>query len=297
MDESLERFGRHAEFIPSNEQQKLLHAKVLLAGCGAGSPLAANLVRLGIATGNNGEIVLADPDTVDIGNLNRQDYSEDDIGQNKAAALSARIKHINSTVNTKVITEGVTFENVGDLTSHADVIVDMIDIAAPEVMLRLHREAEAAKKPVVTGLDVGEGVITYVFDYRNKENMTIQGFLGLPDAISDEELKQIPSLALAAQLVVGPVKEQFATAQEAIKYYESFFDENNAELLAKLPKEMHQVLEKLLTGKLDFIPQINSAAAQLGVLQSVIVKELLLGNAVKIAPQAISLNLLDLVKL
>ncbi len=288
------RYSRHSEFIDPEEQVKLGRAKVLIAGCGAGSPLAPNLARLGIGT--EGVITLADPDTVDVNNLNRQFYTEDDIGTNKAEALSKNIHAINHQVQTRVVSEGITGQNVNELVNDSDIIVDMVDVAVPEIAFKLHEEARHQCKPVVTGLDIGEGIIVYVFDYRNPQSMPLNRFFGLPDNVLPEDVKNLPPLALAAQQVMGATDRQFPNLGEAGDYYRNLLSTNAEGVFKHLPPEMHRAAQKLLTGELGFLPQINSAAALLGVTQSVIVKELILGHDVKSVPDAVKINLLEAVR-
>src|SRR4051812_22610282 len=89
------RFSRHEEFVSATEQDKLATARILLAGCGAGSTLAPNLARIGYATRVPGTLIFADPDVVDITNLNRQFFAESAVGSNKAQSLQEEVLRIN----------------------------------------------------------------------------------------------------------------------------------------------------------------------------------------------------------
>lgn len=299
-DEIESRYNRHAAFLSSeqeeaNEKQEKLHsARVALLGCGAGSSLAPHLARMGVST--KGEMVLADPDTVDVTNLNRQDYHESQLGTNKAVALQERVKEINSSVKTNVLTEGVTLENLSALVRNSDVIVDMIDVSVPEIMFALHDEAKEQKKPVITGLDVGEGIISYVFDYRNEESMSMKEFIGMPETASIEDIKQIPSFSLASQFIIGSTDKVFENQEEAIEYYNNFFETQGEKLMDSLPPEAHDVMPRIVTGELDHIPQSNAAATLLGATHAQLVKEIILDNPVRTAPDSIRMNILESIR-
>ncbi len=61
-----------------------------IAGCGGlGSNAAVALTRAGV-----GRLILADLDIVELSNLNRQYFFQDDVGQFKAEALAEHLKAI-----------------------------------------------------------------------------------------------------------------------------------------------------------------------------------------------------------
>jgi molybdopterin/thiamine biosynthesis adenylyltransferase len=82
--EELERYGRHLVMpeISLVGQQQLKRARVLCVGAGGlGSPLALYLAAAGIGT-----LGLADYDTVDLSNIQRQIlYGSADVGRAKLA--------------------------------------------------------------------------------------------------------------------------------------------------------------------------------------------------------------------
>ena len=82
-------------------QKKILNAKVLIFGIGGlGCPLLTYLAASGVGT-----IGIADPDKVEISNLNRQTlFSTNDIGKYKVDQAKFSIYRINSIVLTKGFT-------------------------------------------------------------------------------------------------------------------------------------------------------------------------------------------------
>lgn len=84
--------------------EKLETATVMIVGLGAvGSVVAAYLAKSSI-----GHLVLVDNDNVDLSNLHRQYYFEDDIGLKKAHVLKDELKDINPSINVSIISKFLT---------------------------------------------------------------------------------------------------------------------------------------------------------------------------------------------
>ncbi|WP_299062793.1 HesA/MoeB/ThiF family protein [uncultured Polaribacter sp.] len=127
-------------------QEKLQNAAVLVVGCGGlGSPIAVYLASSGI-----GKIHLVDFDTVDISNLHRQVfYGLDDVGQPKAAVLSAFIKKRAPFTEVSFTNKPITKENVFELISEFDIIVDGTDSLPTKYLL--NDACVLKNKPLVYG--------------------------------------------------------------------------------------------------------------------------------------------------
>lgn len=105
-------------------QQRLLQSSVFVLGCGAlGSVVSSYLAGAGI-----GRIVIADYDTIDISNLQRQiQYREHDAGKPKATILAERLRAINSDIEIETVETLITPARAGDLFADNDFIVDASD--------------------------------------------------------------------------------------------------------------------------------------------------------------------------
>lgn len=105
-------------------QQKLQDAKIVIIGCGGlGSVAAIYLAASGI-----GNILLIDFDVVDESNLHRQVfYKLEDIGKSKAEVLSKYIKSISPFVTVTFYNKAVSKENVVDLISSSEIVLDCTD--------------------------------------------------------------------------------------------------------------------------------------------------------------------------
>ena len=100
-------------------------------GCGAlGSLCAMYLAASGV-----GNINIADFDTVDLSNLQRQlFFTEADLGKTKALVLRDRMLALNSGVSVNVTQEMVRPANAGDFLAGCDVVVDGSDNPATKLM-------------------------------------------------------------------------------------------------------------------------------------------------------------------
>lgn len=114
--------------------EKIKGAVVGIAGLGGlGSAIAVALARIGV-----GKLILADFDVVEPSNLNRQQYFIDQLGMTKAEALEANLKRINPYVTYETHCTKVTPDNVADLFTEVDVMVEAFDRPDQKAMLLQH---------------------------------------------------------------------------------------------------------------------------------------------------------------
>lgn len=103
---------------------RLKKGKVLVIGCGAlGSLCAMYLAASGVGT-----VGIADFDTIDISNLQRQlFFSESDLGKSKTEILRDRLTSINSDIKVNVYDELINHTKALQYFSEYDFIVDGSD--------------------------------------------------------------------------------------------------------------------------------------------------------------------------
>ncbi|PEB52030.1 thiamine biosynthesis protein MoeB [Bacillus pseudomycoides] len=122
------RYSRQELFSPIGEkgQQKISEKHVLIIGAGAlGSANAEMLVRAGV-----GHVTIVDRDYIDWSNLQRQQlYCEEDVKNNlpKAVAAKRRLQAINSNVTIEAFVQDVTAEELEQLVTNVDVMIDATD--------------------------------------------------------------------------------------------------------------------------------------------------------------------------
>jgi molybdopterin/thiamine biosynthesis adenylyltransferase/rhodanese-related sulfurtransferase len=124
--EQFERYSRHV-LIPEVGEQgqlKLLDSKVLLIGAGGlGSPAGLYLAAAGVGT-----LGIIDADVVDASNLQRQIlHTVERIGTPKVDSAEATIRALNPDVTVVKYATRLTSENVLDVITGYDVIVDGTD--------------------------------------------------------------------------------------------------------------------------------------------------------------------------
>ena len=90
-------------------QKKILNAKVLIIGIGGlGCPLLTYLAASGVGT-----IGIADPDKVEISNLNRQTlFTTSDIGKYKVDQAKYCVNRINNKIKIKIFKKRITSKNI-----------------------------------------------------------------------------------------------------------------------------------------------------------------------------------------
>lgn len=120
------RYSRHIllKGVGGVGQEKLLNSKVLVIGAGGlGSPIALYLAAAGVGT-----IGIVDMDRVELSNLQRQIiHHTSDLDRLKVESAADSIVSMNPDVTVHAISERVTKDNVVDLISDYDFILEGTD--------------------------------------------------------------------------------------------------------------------------------------------------------------------------
>jgi molybdopterin/thiamine biosynthesis adenylyltransferase/rhodanese-related sulfurtransferase len=120
------RYHRHLLLPEVGEagQHKLLESKVLLIGAGGlGSPAALYLAAAGVGT-----IGIVDMDVVDASNLQRQVvHTLERVGQPKVESAAETIRGLNPDVKVETYNTRLGADNILDIISRYDVVVDGAD--------------------------------------------------------------------------------------------------------------------------------------------------------------------------
>ena len=165
-DEQLLRYSRQI-MLPQVDvagQQRLLDSRVLIVGMGGlGSPVAMYLAAAGV-----GELVLADFDTVDLSNLQRQIlHGSDDIGRPKVESARDTLQVLNPEVSVSTINERLEGEALAAQLDTVDLVVDATDNFATRFML--NEACVTARKPLVSGAAIRmEGQVSVFHNEREE---------------------------------------------------------------------------------------------------------------------------------
>ena len=162
-DQQLLRYSRHILLpqIGVEGQERLLAARALVVGAGGlGSPAALYLASAGVGT-----IALADGDSVDLTNLQRQIlHRSRSIGRPKVESGRDALAEINPGCTVIPIAQRLTGERLEEEVDAADVVVDCCDNFATRHAV--NRACVKSGKPLVSGAAIRfEGQVS-VFDPR-----------------------------------------------------------------------------------------------------------------------------------
>jgi len=149
-------YNRNRIYISESEQKQMRDFKIVFGGLGLGSVIAECALRVGFEN-----LHLIDGDVVELSNLNRQGYTENDIGKPKAVALYEKLKGINSKANITYSNVFLTSENLAEHLKGADVAVNAIDFTsdAPFIFDDVCAEMNI---PVVHPYNFGYGGLVFV---------------------------------------------------------------------------------------------------------------------------------------
>jgi adenylyltransferase/sulfurtransferase len=163
-DEQLLRYSRHILLtdLGVEGQERLLASTALIIGAGGlGSPAALYLAAAGVGT-----LMLADGDTVDLTNLQRQIlHGTESVGQPKARSGQAALARINPEVRVLPLEQRLQGAQLDALVARSDVVLDCSDNFATRHAV--NRACVAHRKPLVSGAAVRFDGQVSVFDLRD----------------------------------------------------------------------------------------------------------------------------------
>lgn len=125
-------FERTINLIGTDNFNKISNLNILLVGLGGvGSFVFESLIRTGV---NN--LTIVDYDVVTLSNINRQLVANiNTIGRKKIDVATEHAKEINNKINIKALDIKITSENINNLKSDYDFIVDACDSIDAKISL------------------------------------------------------------------------------------------------------------------------------------------------------------------
>ena len=144
-------------------QKKILNAKVLIIGIGGlGCPLLTYLAASGVGT-----IGIADPDKIEISNLNRQTlFTANDIGKFKVDQAKYVINRINNKIRIEVFKKKITLKNIKSAIRDFDIICDGTDNF--ETRYLVNDECKKMKKILISAAISKFDGHLYKFNFKKK---------------------------------------------------------------------------------------------------------------------------------
>ncbi len=160
-DDQLLRYSRHILLpeIGVEGQARISGASVLIVGAGGlGCPVGLYLGAAGV-----GHLLVADGDTVDLTNLQRQiGHASAAIGDNKADSLARSILAINPEIEVQPLREALSGRALREAVVAVDLVVDASDNFATRHAV--NRACVQLNKPLVSGAALGFSGQLAVFD-------------------------------------------------------------------------------------------------------------------------------------
>lgn len=220
-DDQLLRYSRQIMLsqVDIAGQESLLAARVLIIGVGGlGCPAAMYLAASGVGT-----IVLADFDTVEVSNLQRQiAHTEHTLGELKVDSAAQMLRALNSGINIETLDQALVDEALREQVAKADVVLDCSDNFTTR--MAVNKACVDMRTALVSGAAIRlEGQLA-VFDSRSGDSPC---YACLYDIDGDENLTCSESGVLAPLVgVIGSMQ-----ALEAVKLLSDFNSSSSGKLL------------------------------------------------------------------
>ena len=208
-DDLLLRYSRHILLpeIGVAGQVRIAEATVLVVGAGGlGCPVALYLGAAGV-----GRLLLADGDTVDLTNLQRQiGHATASIGVNKAESLARSVRAVNPEIAVQPIAQALSGAVLHEAVAAVDLVVDASDNFATRHAV--NRACVLLGKPLVSGAAIGFSGQLAVFDSRRTNSPCYHCLF--PDHAEEAELRCAEAGVISPLVgVIGAMQ-----ALEALKY-------------------------------------------------------------------------------
>lgn len=168
-DDQLLRYGRQI-MLPQFDidgQQRLLSSHVLIIGLGGlGSPVAMYLAAAGV-----GQLTLADDDTVDLSNLQRQiAHTSADIGHPKVESAAETLRALNPEITVSTLRTRLSGEALNQAVQQADLVIDASDNFATR--FAINQACVGTHTPLVSGAAIRmEGQVSVFLNEELNEDV------------------------------------------------------------------------------------------------------------------------------
>ncbi|MBT9589884.1 MAG: ThiF family adenylyltransferase [Thiobacillus sp.] len=155
-----EAFSRNIGWLTPSEQESLRHKRIAIAGLGGvGGVHLLTLCRLGI-----GKFHLADFDTFDLANFNRQaGATVSTLGQKKLEVMMRQAHDINPELELAGFSDGVGPDNVDAFLEGVDLYIDGLDFFAFKARQMVFAACAAKGIPAITAAPLGMGAAVLNF--------------------------------------------------------------------------------------------------------------------------------------
>lgn len=186
-------YRRNFLYISKSNQEKIKNFRVLIGGCGLGSVIAECALRLGFEN-----LTVIDGDRVELSNLNRQNYTQKDIGRFKVEALKERLLDINPCANIIATPNFLTKENIFEhVVEDYDLAINTIDFTS-DIPFLFDDICCRMNIPVLHPLNLGWGASVIVINQKSRQLRELhQSFDGFELYMAQHIQKELEQKELA----------------------------------------------------------------------------------------------------
>jgi molybdopterin/thiamine biosynthesis adenylyltransferase len=183
-----EAFSRNIGLLTEADQEKLRNSRIAIAGMGGvGGVHLMTLTRLGI-----GRFTIADPDTFDVANFNRQyGASLRTLGRNKAEVMAEEARAINPELDIRVFATAIDATNIDDFFQGVDIFLDGVDFFSIGARRLLFKTACQRGHWALTAGPIGFSAAWLLFD---PQGMPFDDYFDLHDG--QDHVDQLIALAV-----------------------------------------------------------------------------------------------------
>jgi molybdopterin/thiamine biosynthesis adenylyltransferase len=150
------RYSRNRIYLTQEEQETIKDYPILLGGSGIGSIIAECALRLGFEN-----ITIVDGDHVEVSNLNRQNYTEDDVSTDKVSAIKKRLLSINKNATINIHNCFLTEDNVEEFIEGHKIAINALDFTS-DIPLLFDEICQKKNIPVLHPYNLGWGGLVTV---------------------------------------------------------------------------------------------------------------------------------------
>jgi len=190
------RTARNRNLIPAEEQRIFYRSTIALGGLSVGNSIALAIVL----TGGGKRFRLADPDTLELTNLNRIRAGITDLTEPKVYMTARQLYELDPYAELTLYPEGITEENIEAFCAGADIIIDEIDNLRIKILLR--DQAKQHKIPVVMATDNGDSGL---LDIERHDQEDVPYFHG---RINQQDIDEMLSGKLPLPLIGKKIGEK-----------------------------------------------------------------------------------------
>ena len=242
--------NRNQDLITASEQIKLYNYKVAVFGMSVGSNIAFVLTQAGISK----RITIADFDELDTTNLNRILAGVHQIGVNKTIVAARRIYEDNPYAEVKILPDGISEDKLEEMLKNKEIDCIVEEIDDIRVKLQTRILAIKYKIPVVMITDNGDDVVLHIERYDLGHNKI---FGKEVESWQERINNKTPFTKMeAGQIIIGDI----VGGSDKVD-----------------PKMMASV-KRVLNKELVSWSQLGSAALLGGVVSTVAIKRIVLGE-------------------